>query len=242
MNRYFIPLIFGAFIVLATSTHITDREPLADEYQPIILTQNNTPTDLCAELYQSLGLEGKVSMETFQAAYTGYQEIEGRKRDILTLIDFTKPSNTERLYVIDMKAEKVLYESVVAHGKGSGELYATRFSNTPESHQSSLGFYLTAETYQGGNGYSLRLNGLERGINDNARARAIVIHGAKYANPSVCKNGNRLGRSYGCPALPETLNKPIIDTIKGGSLLFIYGKDPQYLAKSSILADLHPTA
>lgn len=181
-------------------------------------------------------------METFQAAYTGYQEIEGRKRDILTLIDFTKPSNTERLYVIDMKAEKVLYESVVAHGKGSGELYATRFSNTPESHQSSLGFYLTAETYQGGNGYSLRLNGLERGINDNARARAIVIHGAKYANPSVCKNGNRLGRSYGCPALPETLNKPIIDTIKGGSLLFIYGKDPQYLAKSSILADLHPTA
>ena len=111
--------------------------------------------------------------------------------------------------------KKMLYSSVVSHGKNSGENYATSFSNEVGSYKSSLGFYLTGNTYQGRNGYSLLLDGLEKGINDRARERAIVVHGAAYANPSVCKSG-RLGRSFGCPALPQALTKPIINTIKGG--------------------------
>ena len=131
-----------------------------------------------------------------------------------------------------MKNHKLLFSSLVAHGKNSGDKYATSFSNRNGSYMSSLGFYLTQETYQGSNGYSLRLNGLEEGINDNARQRAIVVHGASYANPSVIKSG-RLGRSFGCPALPQALARPIIDTIKGGSVMFIYA--PIYITQSEIL-------
>lgn len=126
-----------------------------------------------------------------------------------------------------------------AHGKNSGENYATSFSNAVGSYKSSLGFYLTGSTYRGKNGYSLLLDGLEKGINDCARERAIVVHGAAYANPSVCRGG-RLGRSFGCPALPQALTKPIINTIKGGSVLFIYANNKEYMAKSTILPSLQP--
>ena len=128
----------------------------------------------------------------------------------------------------------MLYSSVVSHGKNSGENYATSFSNEVGSYKSSLGFYLTGNTYQGKNGYSLLLDGLEKGINDRARERAIVVHGAAYANPSVCKSG-RLGRSFGCPAVPQKLSRPIIDAIKGGSVMYIYAGTPDYLAHSSVL-------
>lgn len=228
MKRHILPLCIGALFLIASATPVKEGEPVTPD-------QEMVSVDSCCLLYEGLGLEGKINEEIFRTAFNGYQQIEGRKRDVLTLIDFTKPSNEKRLYVIDMKQKKLLFESVVAHGRGSGELYATAFSNKPNSHQSSLGFYLTAETYQGNNGYSLRLDGLESGLNDNARSRAIVIHGARYANPTVCHGGNRLGRSFGCPALPEALNKPIIDAIKGGSLLFIYAEDPTYLAKSRLI-------
>ena len=164
----------------------------------------------------------------------GEQLFEEKSKSILTLIDFTKPSTEKRLFVFDMEQKKMLYSSVVSHGKNSGENYATSFSNEVGSYKSSLGFYLTGNTYQGRNGYSLLLDGLEKGINDRARERAIVVHGAAYANPSVCKSG-RLGRSFGCPALPQALTKPIINTIKGGSVLFIYANNKEYMAKSSIL-------
>jgi hypothetical protein len=186
--------------------------------------------------YLSMELDGLVSFEAFSQAWAGWQKIEGGKRHILTLIDFSKPSTEERLYVFDMDAGKMLFRSHVAHGQGSGGNYATSFSNVSGSHKSSLGFYLTGGTYMGGNGYSLRLDGLEKGINDKARERAIVIHGAAYANPSTIKSAGRLGRSFGCPALPQALNKAIIDTIKDGSLLFIYAGDNSYLAQSEILS------
>lgn len=153
---------------------------------------------------------------------------------MLTLIDFTKPSTEKRLFVFDMNEKKLLYSSVVAHGKNSGENYTTSFSNEVGSYKSSLGFYLTGKTYQGENGYSLLLDGPEKGINDHARERAIVIHGAAYANPSVCWSG-RLGRSFGCPALPQAVTKTIINTIKDGSVLFIYANNKEYMAKSTIL-------
>lgn len=186
-------------------------------------------------LYRSMQLEGVVSWRAFRQAVEGYYKIENRKRDVLTLIDFSRPSTDKRLFVIDMKQRKVLFSSVVSHGKNSGDNYATSFSNEYGSYKSSLGFYLTESTYQGKNGYSLILNGLEKGINDRARERAIVMHGAAYANPSVLAGGGRLGRSFGCPAVPQKLSRPIIDAIKEGSVMYIYAETPDYLAHSSVL-------
>lgn len=190
-----------------------------------------------AGLYHSMQLEGVVSWKAFHQAVTGYHKIADRKRDVLTLIDFSRPSTEKRLFVFDMKQRKLLFSSVVSHGKNSGDKYATSFSNEYGSYKSSLGFYLTETTYQGKNGYSLILNGLEKGINDRARERAIVMHGAAYANPSVVSEGGRLGRSFGCPAVPQKLTRPIIDAIKGGSVMYIYAEAPDYLAHSSVLKE-----
>ncbi len=177
-----------------------------------------------AALFHELRLdEAGFPFEAFEKALEGYDGVEGRRRDVLTLIDFTKPSTDRRMWVIDMASRRVLFHTWVAHGQGSGENYATHFSNRSGSHQSSLGLYLTGGTYNGGNGYSLLLDGLEAGVNDNARARSIVVHGAAYANPSVIASAGRLGRSWGCPALPPDLTRPIIDAIKEGSVLYIYG-------------------
>lgn len=191
--------------------------------------------DACRSLYHDMGLEGVVNWKAFRQAVTGYQRIEGRKRDVLTLIDFSLPSTAERFFVFDMARRRLLFSSVVAHGKNSGENYATSFSNEYGSYKSSLGFYLTGSTYQGSNGYSLLLDGLEKGINDRARERAIVVHGAAYADPSVASRGGRLGRSFGCPALPQKLSRPIIDAIKDGSVMYIYAPTPEYLAQSTVL-------
>ena len=187
-----------------------------------MLVHSPSEIDECAGLYASMQLEGIVNYKAFRQAVEGYNKIGNRRRDILTLIDFSKPSTEKRLYVF----------------RNSGENYATSFSNEYGSYKSSLGFYLTESTYNGGNGYSLILNGLEKGINDKAKERAIVVHGASYANPSVIKGGGRLGRSLGCPALPEKVSKPIIDAIKGGSVMYIYAEKPEYFAQSEILADL----
>lgn len=190
-----------------------------------------------ASLYRSMQLEGVVNWKAFRRAVAGYYKIDNRKREVLTLIDFSRPSTAKRLFVFDMRERKVLFSSVVSHGKNSGDNYATSFSNECGSYKSSLGFYLTESTYQGKNGYSLILNGLEKGINDRARERAIVMHGAAYADPSVASRGGRLGRSFGCPAVPQKLSRPIIDAIKGGSVMYIYAETPDYLAHSSVLKD-----
>lgn len=184
-------------------------------------------------LYLEMELDGVVDFTAFLQAWEGYSKISGIRKEILTLIDFTKPSTEKRLYVIDVRNRQLLHVCHVAHGRNSGENYATSFSNRSGSHQSSLGFYLTDNTYMGGNGYSLRLDGLEKGINDKARERAVVIHGAAYANYSP--GMARLGRSLGCPALPTALNREIIDIIKDGSVLFIYANDKNYLTQSSFL-------
>lgn len=193
--------------------------------------------DICDGLYRSMQLEGIVNRKAFTQAVTGYYKINNRKRDILTLIDFSRPSTEQRLFVFDMQHHKLLFSSVVAHGRNSGENYATSFSNESGSYKSSLGFYLTESTYQGKNGYSLILNGLEKGINDRARERAIVMHGAPYADPTMVSKGGRLGRSLGCPAVPRQLCRPLINAVKGGSVMYIYAEIPDYLAHSSVLSD-----
>jgi hypothetical protein len=160
---------------------------------------------------------------------------ELHNKKVITIIDFSKPSTRERLFVIDLENKKVLYKSLVAHGKNSGANMASSFSNSPRSLKSSLGFYRTAETYSGKWGYSLKLDGLEPGFNDNARRRSIVIHGADFVSYQVAKDCGLLGRSYGCPALPIEKTKPIIDKISKGTCLFIYAKDQKYLKSSTIL-------
>lgn len=154
---------------------------------------------------------------------------------LLTVIDYSRASTQPRLWVLDLEREQVLFEELVAHGRGSGENYATRFSNAEGSHQTSLGLFRTADTYVGSNGYSLRLDGLEAGINDRARDRAIVMHGAPYVSEDHLRAVGRLGRSYGCPALRTAIARTVIDTIKDGSLVFAYYPDQQWLRGSRFL-------
>ncbi|HNX65361.1 MAG TPA: murein L,D-transpeptidase catalytic domain family protein [Bacteroidales bacterium] len=192
--------------------------------------------DYTKQLYYECGLEPVLSYDVFKLAITGMARIDNLKnKGIITIVDFSKPSTRERLYVIDLEHKKILYKSLVAHGKNSGGNMATSFSNNPRSLKSCLGFFITAETYNGKYGYSLRLDGLEPGFNDNARRRSIVVHGADFVSFEVANDCGLLGRSYGCPALPENKTKPIIDRISRGSCLFIYGKDPKYLKNSKIL-------
>jgi hypothetical protein len=162
------------------------------------------------------------------AAATG--AIDAARR--LAVIDYSLPSTEPRLWVFDLEQARLLYTEHVAHGKGSGENFANAFSNRESSHQSSLGLFATAETYIGGNGYSLRMDGLEPGINDQARARAIVMHGAPYVDPAMARHQGRLGRSFGCPALRPAVANAVIDTLKQGQLIFAYYPDQQWLANS----------
>jgi hypothetical protein len=189
-----------------------------------------------SQLWIDCQLKGVIHYNIFETAILGYRETENiRKKNIITIIDFSKPSTEERLLVIDLANKKILYNCFVAHGKNSGENYAKVFSNQSESLMSSLGFYLTGETYNGENGYSLKLDGLEKGINDHARAREIVIHGAAYVSREFINKYGRLGRSWGCPALPPEVTKEIIDLISAGSCLFIYGDDVFYKENSTFL-------
>ncbi|WP_425476506.1 murein L,D-transpeptidase catalytic domain family protein [Aerolutibacter daejeonensis] len=153
----------------------------------------------------------------------------------LAVIDYSKPSTERRLWVFDLRNANLLYDEYVAHGRGSGENMATQFSNTDGSHQTSLGLFTTAETYMGGNGYSLRMDGHEPGWNDNARNRLIVMHGAPYVNPLQARVQGRLGRSFGCPAVRPEVAKPMIDTLKQGQLVFAYAKNDKWLKGSRFL-------
>jgi len=188
------------------------------------------------DIYQEMNLSNVVGFKAFEQAITGYQKINPANKRVITVIDFSKPSCDERLAVIDLQEKKLLFSSHVSHGRNSGDNYASSFSNKANSYQSSLGFYITEQPYDGRCGYSLTLEGLEKGINDNAKQRGVVVHGAAYADPKLIPaSGGRLGRSRGCPALPFANNEKIIDTIKGGTLLFIYAENSNYLAKSTIL-------
>jgi hypothetical protein len=163
--------------------------------------------------------------ECFDVALRGFYALKEKgivKSDILTLVDFSMSSNLKRLWIIDLSTNIVLFQSLVAHGRNTGEEFATNFSNTPESFKSSLGFYITGEVYKGKHGISLKLDGLEKGLNDNARNRAVVLHGADYVSESFIRNHKRLGRSQGCPAVPVEFVSDIIEMIKGQSCLYIY--------------------
>lgn len=158
------------------------------------------------------------------------------KAQRLALIDYSLSANVPRLWVYDLATGKVLFHERVAHGRGTGEAMAARFSNEPESFTSSLGLYRTLETYDGSNGYSLRLHGMEPGFNDRAYDRQIVMHGADYVSEDFIKASGRLGRSYGCPAVRREVAQPMIDSLKHGQYLFAYYPDAAWLKTSQFLA------
>lgn len=193
-----------------------------------------------ANLYDSLHLDARrLNRQAFDYAIKGFEKLKAagkiKKDHLLTIVDFSQPSTSKRMYIIDVKNRKLLQQSLVSHGRNTGMLMANSFSNQPESNKSSLGFYVTSETYGGKHGLSLRLDGMEKNINDNARNRAIVVHGADYASESFCKSTGYLGRSQGCPALPNNVSAAIINTIRNGSCLFIYSADKGYSSTSKYI-------
>jgi hypothetical protein len=193
------------------------------------------------DIYTALNLgETGLVRTAFDLAIKGLKKLcaEGKLKNtnLVTIADYSQSSNKKRLYVIDLKNKKLLFNTYVAHGRNTGEEYARSFSNKEGSLKSSLGFYVTENPMVCSHtGYSLTINGIEKGINDHAVKRAIIIHGADYATEDFIRKYGHLGRSFGCPALPPDLNKPIIDSIKGGTCLFIYNPDNNYISNSSLL-------
>jgi len=191
-------------------------------------------------MYDAIHLDSfGLKKDIFYYACKGYEYLLSKnkleKPSILTICDYSQSSSSKRLYVIDLNDGQLLFNTYVSHGKNSGGEYATSFSNSMNSHKSSLGFMITGDTYKGGNGYSMRLDGMEPGINDNVRDRDIVMHGSKYVNAKRADEGTTMGRSFGCPAVSYAEHKKIIDAIKDGSCFFIYADYKLYASASKIL-------
>ena len=221
MNYKFFPLFF--LVLLTSFTNLPDK--VASENIRINTEANSASRNV--SIYNELDANSFVlpNFECFNTALNGFHLLKEKgsvEKNILTLVDFSLSSTKKRMWVIDLDEKVVLFHTLVAHGKNTGEEYANEFSNQAESFKSSVGFYATGEIYNGKHGLSLKLDGLERGLNDNARGRAVVVHGADYVSESFIKQHNRLGRSQGCPALPVEMNEKIINVIKNKSCLFIY--------------------
>ena len=205
------------------------------------VTEFVTGAEANSDIYTFVKLaELGLSIDIFNLAIKGLKKLDKDGKllnaSILTIADYSQSSNKKRLYVIDLKNRKLLFNTFVAHGRNTGAEFAKFFSNVEGSLKSSLGFYITEHPIIGSHtGFSLLIDGVEKGINDNAIKRAIIIHGADYASENYIKKNGTLGRSWGCPALPTSLNKLIIETIKGGTCLFIYNPDNKYICSSSLL-------
>lgn len=214
---------------------------------PVVVYHTSTiNSDLLKEPSTSLYTKSKLnqyglSPEAFEYAWKGYQHLLKNNKiklsRFLSVCDFSQPSSQKRLYIIDVETEELIINTYVAHGKNSGGDYASNFSNKPESLQSSLGFYVTGETYTGKHGLSLRVHGVDPGYNEKAYLRTIVIHGAAYVDEQRARHGVLMGRSFGCPAVPQKESAHIISTIKNGTCLFIYHPGKNYLSGSKILND-----
>ena len=224
---------------------IKPAENKSQTFIPKYPSQLFTPVktaNIATGIYDSLRLNLMgLSQQAFHCAMQGFDYLvkAGKITNdrIISIVDFSEPSYKKRLFVIDLGKHKVVFNTYVAHGINSGKEYAKQFSNRPESNKSSLGFYETMDTYNGKNGYSLHLLGLEKGINDNADSRAIVMHGADYVSEDAIQSQGYIGRSWGCPAVSERLHKPIINKIKNGTCLFIYSPNKNYRLHSKILKE-----
>jgi hypothetical protein len=228
--------ILALLLVLVTSFIYPGSQSIEPDLQAAAIETGSLQQ--FRELYESLN-DTSLKAEVFFLAMKGYRTLvtqnQVEKDTLLSIIDYSMPSSRERFFVIHLARKCLVYKTLVAHGRNSGELYALRFSNKVRSHQSALGFYITGNPYVGGQGYSMILNGIDTGYNDQARLRAIVIHGADYATENYIKQYGRLGRSFGCPTLPPRVNKEIIDLIKEGSVVFGFYPDSNYLNQSVVL-------
>lgn len=205
----------------------------------VTLALKKMETDI-QQLYDEIGAEEyDLNFDAFRYAYIGYQSLKKQQRlnekEVFSIIDFSKDSNTKRFYTIDLEEKQVIYHTYVAHGKKSGDKLSTSFSDVKESNKSSIGFYITGSTYMGSKGFSLKLHGDEKGYNSNIAERGVVIHTADYVNESYILKNGRLGRSLGCPVLPEEIYKEVIETIKERTMVFAYYKDAKYLRSSKYL-------
>lgn len=229
-----------SFTIIPTERS-TDSKSIAMSVSRLLFTDSTFTNEYQAtSLYNNIQLEAAgLSMEAFDYAIKGYHVLLGknqiRNNNYITVCDFSQSSNKKRLYIIDIENQRLVTNTYVAHGKNSGGAFATAFSNQPESLQSSLGFYVTSQTYIGKHGLSLRVIGVDPGYNDKALQRTIVMHGAAYVNEARAKAGILMGRSWGCPAVPEKEATSIINKIKDGTCLFIYHPGKNYLLGSKIL-------
>lgn len=241
-------LMLAAAIIAVPATASLDRMAAA-EVEPGVVTaetadesstESSSVFDATAWTDAQIGaVKTQVFALALQAAAAAVERGDA-KPSTLTVIDFSRPSTEKRLWVYDLRSRAMLFEELVSHGRNSGMNLATAFSNVAESNMSSLGLYRTAEAYIGKHGYSLRLDGLDRGFNDRARDRAIVIHGADYVSEAITKAQGRLGRSLGCPAVRPAVSRELIDAVKGGGLVFAYYPDPQWLQTSAYVSRVAP--
>ncbi len=228
-----------AAVLAATTSCVSEPTPriaAAAIPDPIDVSTSHASALLTRLAAAAPALDPQVLALSLQArdCALAYGDVQADAR--LAVIDYSLPSTQPRLWVFDLERPQLLYAEHVAHGRGSGENLARYFSNRDGSHQSSLGVFRTSETYVGGNGYSLRMDGLEAGVNDNARERLLVMHGAGYVDPQQALRQGRLGRSFGCPALRQAVAREVIDVLKGGQLLFVYYPDAAWLAHSPYFA------
>ena len=237
-------LIFLSLLIISNLSFSEGTNLESINQNTVITTEtDNKPQKVTLDVksvYDSLNIKGKIDYSIFQKAYLGYVQIPNKNPGVLVIIDYSKPSNEERFYVLDLNKKKLVYSTRVAHSKNSGLEIPLEFSDDPNSYQSSLGFFLTLGEYNGAYGYSLRLKGLEENINANAESRAIVIHGGDIVNDEYIKKYGFAGRSLGCPVLPAALTKEIVNYIKHGRVLFIYGNDEEYIEESYYLSKLAP--
>jgi hypothetical protein len=228
MTRPLLPLLLLAGCALFTAGQVHAETFLAQALHPDALPGQTLDQRLT---HLAPGADPHVLQLAAQALACAQPDAER-----LAVIDFSRPSVEPRLWVFDLAQERLMFEELVSHGRGSGDAEATVFSNTPESYQSSLGLFRTMNSYYGRNGYSLRLEGLEPGVNDLAYQRAIVIHGADYVSEAFIRQTGRLGRSHGCPAVRQEVTYPLIDSIKEDHYLFAYFPDPEWLENSTFLS------
>ncbi len=234
-------LIFFSMLLLASNNFAEENFMTENVTENIQQAVEQKPQKIIVDVksvYDSLNIKNKIDYSIFQKAYLGYVQISNKNPGVLIIIDYTKPSNEERFYVLDLNNKKLVYSTRVAHSKNSGLEIPLEFSDDPNSYQSSLGFFVTLGEYNGAYGYSLRLKGLEENINANAEDRAIVIHGGDIVEDEYIKKFGFAGRSLGCPVLPHSITKEIIDFIKHGRVLFIYGNDEEYVDDSLYLSKL----
>ena len=231
---------FVSYTVSAAATVSRTAEEKAIAARAARQAEMRIITATAGSIYEEMDLEDSgLSRKAFECAWTGYFKLRKRgvlrRTGVLTICDFSQSSSNQRLYVIDVRNRRMLYRTYVAHGINSGEEFASSFSNKMESCKSSLGFYVTTGTYTGMNGLSLRIEGVDKGFNDNASRRSIVIHGASYVSLRILHKYGVMGTTYGCPAIPKEMSSQIIPVVKHGSCFFIYYPSKKYLANSPVL-------